>query len=225
MFTAVKLIAVRLAALFRRDRLDRDFEEELESHVAMLTDDNIQRGMTPEDGRRAALIRVGGRASLKEQHRDTRGLAALETVVQDVRFSFRLIGRERWFSAASIVALALGIGLNATGFTIVNAAFLRGLPFEDAGRLYMLSWQPRDGRRANVSLAELPDWRSRSRSFSGIAAFTDESMNISDDRTWPEQVPGAQLTANGFGVLRQQPLLGRAFAPGDERAGAEPVVI
>jgi putative ABC transport system permease protein len=225
MFTALTLMAARVRAFFRRDRLDRDFEQELETHVAMLADDNVERGMTREEARRAALIRVGGRASLEEQHRQVRELAALETIVQDVRFSFRLIGRERWFSAAAIVALALGIGVNATGFTIVNAAFLRGLPFEDAGRLYMLSWQPRDGERANLSLAELQDWRAQSRTFSGIAAFTDDSMNISDDRTWPEQVPGAQLTANGFGVLRQQPLLGRAFAPGDERAGAEPVVI
>jgi putative ABC transport system permease protein len=89
----------------------------------------------------------------------------------------------------------------------------------------MLSWQPREGRRANVSVAELQDWRAQSRTFSGIAAFTDDWMNISDDRTWPEQVRGAQLTANAFGVLRQQPLLGRGFAPDDERTGAEPVVV
>src|SRR5215213_7567410 len=176
MFAALKLMVARLGAFFTRDRLDRDFEEELASHRAMLTDDNIKRGMTPEEARRATLIRVGGRASLADQHRDARGLAALETVVQDLRFSFRLIGRERWFSAACIVALALGIGLNATGFTIVNAAFLRGLPFEGAGQLYMLSWQPRQGGRANVSLAELQEWRAQSRTFSGIAAFTDESM-------------------------------------------------
>jgi putative ABC transport system permease protein len=225
MFTALTLMAARIRALFSRDRFDRDFEQELESHVAMLTDDNIKRGMTREEARRAALIRVGGRASLEEQHRQVRGLAALETIAQDLRFSFRLIGRERWFSAAAIVALALGIGVNATGFTIVNAAFLRGLPFEDAGRLYMLSWQPRERERANVSFAELQDWRAQSRTFSGIAAFTDDAMNISDDRTWPEQVSGAQLTANAFGVLRQQPLLGRGFAPDDERAGAEPVVV
>jgi putative ABC transport system permease protein len=225
MFTAFKHITARFRAFLGRADLDRDFDQELDSHVAMLTEDNIQRGMMPEEARRAALIRVGGRASLKEQHRDARGLAALETVVQDLRFSFRLIASERWFSAAAIVALALGIGVNATGFTIVNAAFLRGLPFEDAGRLYMLSWQPREGRRASVSQAELQDWRAQSRAFSGIAAFTDDAMNISDDRTWPQEVRGAQLTANAFDVLRQQPLLGRAFAPENERTGAEPVVI
>src|SRR3954469_22746059 len=102
MFTILTLIAARLRALFRRDDLDRDFEQELASHVAMLTDDNIQRGMMPEEARRAALIRVGGRASLTDQYRDARGLAAVETIVQDLRFSFRLIASERGFSAAAI---------------------------------------------------------------------------------------------------------------------------
>ncbi len=225
MLIALRHITARIRAFFGDAELDRDFEQELESHVAMLTEDNVQRGMTHEEARRAALIRVGGRASLKERHREVRGLAALDTVVQDLRFAFRLMVAERRFSAAAIAALALGIGVNATGFTIVNAASLRGLPFEDAGRLYMLSWQPREGRRTGVSHAELQDWRAQNQAFSGIAAFTGDAMNISDDRTWPEQVRGAQLTANAFDVLRQRPLLGRGFAPPDERSGAEPVVV
>src|SRR3954453_23723035 len=123
MFTALKRMTARLRAFFRREDLDRDFEQELESHLAMLTEDYAQRGMTPEAARRAASIRLGGRASLEDQHRDARGLAAIDTVLQDLRFSLRLMASERSFSAAAIVALALGIGVNATGFTIVNAAF------------------------------------------------------------------------------------------------------
>ena len=130
---------------------------------------------------------MGGPQSLREQHRDVRGLPAVEAVLQDLRFAFRLIAKDRWFSAAVIVVLALGIGANAIGFTIVNAAFLRGLPFEDADRLYVLSWQNRAGRRANVSHAELQDWRDQSRSFAGLAAYRDATMNISDDRALPEQ--------------------------------------
>ena len=76
MLTALKQLAARLRAFFRTRDLDRDFEQELESHLAMLTEDNVRRGMTPEQARRAALIRVGGSPSLKEQHRDVRGLPA-----------------------------------------------------------------------------------------------------------------------------------------------------
>jgi predicted permease len=145
-------------------------------------------------------------------------------MLQDLRFTFRLIAKERWFSAAAIAAVALGIGVNAVGFTIVNAAFLRGLPIEDPGRLYMLVWQGRPGRR-NVSHADLQDWRAQSRTFTGLAAFRNGTMNLSDDRALPEQVRGTWVTANAFGLIGQQPLLGRGFAPGDDRQGADPVVV
>ncbi len=99
-------------------------------------------------------------------------------MLQDLRFTFRLIAKERWVSAAAIVALTLGIGVNAIGFTIVNAAFVRGLPFDDAGRLYTLSWQNREGRRGGVSYPELQDWRAQSRTFASLAAFSDATMWI-----------------------------------------------
>ncbi len=146
-------------------------------------------------------------------------------MLHDLRFTFRLIAKERWFSAVAIVALMLGIGVNATVFTLVNAVLIRGLPFKDSGQLYMLAWQPRNGRLSNLSPAELEDWRTQTRSFSALAAFNNTSFNISDDRALPEQARGAFLTANAFGVLGQQPLLGRDFAPGEDRKGAEPVAI
>ena len=145
-------------------------------------------------------------------------------MLRDLRFTFRLIAKDRWFSAAAIVALALGIGVNAIGFTIVNAAFLRGLPIEDSDQFYMLTWQGRAGRR-NASPADLQDWRAQSRTFAGLAAFRNDGMNLSDGRALPEQVRGTRLTANTFGLIGQPPLLGRDFAPGDDRHGAEPVVI
>src|SRR5262245_26935806 len=141
MLTALRETVARLRASFTGGALDRDFAEEMQSHLAMLVDDNIRRGMTPAEARRAALIRIGALGSIAEQHRDVRAFPIIESIAQDVRFTFRLIAKERWFSAAAIAALALGIGVNAVGFTIANASLLRGLPFEDSGRLYMLSWQ------------------------------------------------------------------------------------
>ena len=145
-------------------------------------------------------------------------------MLNDLRFTLRLIGKDRWFSAVAIVALALGIGVNAIGFTIVNAAFLRGLPVPDADRLFMLVWQARHGR-SPASYADLEDWRAGSHAFAGIAAFRNGSMNLSDDRAFPEQVRGTWLTPNAFGTLGQQPLLGRDFASGEDRPGADPVAI
>jgi putative ABC transport system permease protein len=224
MLTSLREALARVLALFRRDQLDREFHQEMELHVALLTDENIRRGMTPDAARRAAVARLGP-ASLPEQHRDARGLPGVEAILLDLRFALRLLAKERWFSAAAIAALALGIGANATGFTIINAVFLRGLPFEDADRLYVVSWQNRAGRRANTSYVELHDWRTESRTFAGLAGFRYDILNISDDTAMPEQVDGTWLTADAFALLRQPPLLGRTFVSLDERPGADRVVI
>ena len=225
MLARVRHFAARVRAFFRAGRLDTEFQQELESHLAMLSDEYIRRGMTPEQARRAARLRVGSAESLRQQHRDARGWPALDGLLQDVRFSLRMIARERWVSAAIIVTLGLGIGANTVGFTVVNAAFLRSLPFDGADRLYTLTWQTRSGRRADASYPELLDWREGSRSFDGLAAFADAAINISDSAAFPERVRGAWVTANTFSVLRQAPLIGRDFTSADGQRGAEAVVI
>jgi predicted permease len=149
----------------------------------------------------------------------------MQGILDDLRFTVRLMARDRWFSAAALVALALGIGVNTVGFTVVNGAFLRGLPYEESERLFVLTWQNRAGRRAMVSYPELREWREQNRSFEGLAAWRDAAMNISDDRAMPDEARGAWMTANAFGQLKLQPLLGRDFDENDERSGAEPVVI
>ena len=145
-------------------------------------------------------------------------------MLRDLRFTIRLIAKERWFSAAAVVALALGIGVNAVGFTLINAAFLRGLPFDGADRLYMLTWQGRPGRR-QVSHVELQEWREGSHTFAGFGAFRNGTMNISDARALPEQARGTWITGNSFELLRQPALLGRGLSPADEFKAAEPVVV
>jgi putative ABC transport system permease protein len=222
--TRLRRVIARLRAFFVARQEDREFDEELTSHLAMMTEDNIGRGMSPELARRAAAIRLGSTASLREQHRDVRSLPILETIIHDLRFALRLMAKERWFSAAAIMVLAFGIGANTVGFTVVNGAFLRGLPFDAADRLLVISWQHRNGRRLNASHAELQDWRS-SKAFEQLAAYSDAAMSISDDATVPEQVNGTVVTANAFRTVRQSPLLGRDFVDSDTRPGADPVVI
>ncbi|HEX5473462.1 MAG TPA: ABC transporter permease [Vicinamibacterales bacterium] len=215
----------RVRAFVRTRAFDRDFQEELDSHLAMLTEDNVRRGMTPDAARRAALVRLGNPAALGARHRDIRGLPGLDTAIGDVRFALRLLRKDRWFAAAAIVTLALGIGVNATGFTVVDAAFLRGLPFKDAARLYVLWWQPRAGRRMPVSYPEFLDWRARTRTFEGLGAYRSATMNLSDHRAQPQEVRGAWVTANSFDLIAERPILGRGFAAGDDRKGAAPVAI
>jgi predicted permease len=148
------------------------------------------------------------------------------SLLQDLRFALRLIVKERWFTAVAVAALALGIGVNATVFTLVNAVLIKGLPFKDSAQLYMLGpKRPSDSRANGLSMQELEEWRAQTKTFAALAGFSGNNMNLADERGFPEQARGTYLTANAFQVLGQGPLLGRDFAPGEDRRGAERVVI
>src|SRR5437868_15407773 len=103
-------LAARMRTLFFKSRLDRQFEEELEAHIALLTEDNIARGMSAEAARRDAILKVGNEQSLKEMHREWRGSRVVEDFFRDVRHSLRLLRRSPLFTAFAALSLAIGIG-------------------------------------------------------------------------------------------------------------------
>jgi putative ABC transport system permease protein len=225
MLGALREQCARIRALFRTSELDRDFEEELQSHVAMLTEDNLRRGLTPEEARRAALIRVGGAASLHERHREARGLPAFETLLHDLRFASRLFIKDRWFTAAVVVALALGVGVNTTVFTVINGWNLRDLPVDEPDRVMRLGTRDAQGRDRDVSYLDFLDWRTGLRGFTGLAAYAEASMNVAVEGHPANHLAGCFMSANAFGVLRERPIVGRDFRPEDDRPGAAPVII
>ena len=225
MLAALRALWARFRAFFRSRELDRDFDEEWRSHVAMLTEDNIGCGMTPEAARRAALIRVGALTSLKEQHREARGLLTLETLLQDLRFAARLFARERAFTAAVVFSLALGIGVNTAVFTIVNGWNLQDLPVDEPHRIMHFATLDAQGRARGVSYLDFVDWQKASRAFSGLAAYAGATMNIAVDGHPAEHLAGTFISANTFSLLRERPVIGRDFRPDDDRVGAEPVAI
>ena len=150
-------------------------------------------------------------------------------MLHDLRTAVRSILQDRWLSIAAVVALALGIGVNATVFTLVNAVLIRGLPFQDSGNLYVLGVHSTTAtgsiRPGSVSYQELLDWRSQARSFVDMAAFSQYAVNIADDRGVPEQQTSARVSDNLFRLLGQQPLLGRDFSATDGQKDAQRVVI
>ena len=221
----MKALLARIRASLGRASNDRDFLLELDAHFDLLVEDHVRRGLSPDDARRAARLRLGNVASLQEQHRRHRGLPAIDTVLQDLRFAVRLIARGRGFSVAAILALVLGIGANTAGFTIAYGALVRALPFEAADDLYVLSWNLRSGRRANASGTDLEQWRAQTQTFEALAGYTTGLINLSDDRDLPEQADATYVTANMFGVLRLRPILGRDFTRDDEQPGANPVAV
>ena len=120
MMSRIYEIVDRVRALLFGTRLDRQIEEELASHLDMLTEDNVRRGMEPEKARREALLKMGSRTSAIELHREVRGLPLLEDLIKDVRQGARLIGRNPLFALTAALSLALGIGADVTVFSLAN---------------------------------------------------------------------------------------------------------
>jgi putative ABC transport system permease protein len=145
---------------------------------------------------------------------------------QDLQFAARLLVKDKWFTLVAATALALGIGVNATVFTFVNAVLIRGLPFRDADRIMAVgSRDPVRDRNMGVSYLDFKDWRAAAKSFADMAAYTGATMNVSDEGKAPERFRGSLISANAFRLLGQAPVLGRDFMPEDDRPGAAAVVM
>jgi predicted permease len=150
------------------------------------------------------------------------------TLWQDLRFATRLLVKDRWFTAVAAAALALGIGVNATVFTIVNAVLIRGLPFSDPDRIISVGGIDARGRPTGISRLDFVDWSEDNRTFSAMTLMIGSPFNVSDTEEGgrpPEQYQGTYNSANMFGLLGVRPMLGRDFRAEDDRVGAAPTVI
>ena len=224
--TPLRILLSRVLALFTKRRHDAELDDEIQTHLELLAEQHVRRGMSAPDARAAARREFGGVDQTKEVYRDQRRLPFVDTMMQDVRFAVRLLLKDRWFTLATVVALALGIGLNSTMFTIVNA-MTRGLPMKDADR--MMSIDARDGaghwRGLGASYRDFLDLRAATKTFSGLAAFSSTAMTLGDDGRPAERAAAAYVSANAFQLLGEKPVLGREFLPEDDQFGAPAVVI
>jgi predicted permease len=212
--------------LRNRDRLERELDAELRYHFDREVVDNLRMGMSEKEARRRARLDLGGDDPLKESCRDARGTRWVDDTGQDLRFAGRLLLKDRRFTLPAVFALALGIGMNGTMFTIVNA-MIRGLPIDGSERI--MSIHARDGagrwRGFGVSYRDFRDFQGATKTFSGLAAFSQSAITLGDGGRAAERTSAAFVSGNAFQVLGERPILGRDFVPEDDRPGAAAVVL
>jgi putative ABC transport system permease protein len=206
-------------------RLEAELSEEIEHHRELKQRELERRGLSPVDAAVEARRALGNMLTARERSRDVWIWPSLGDVGQDVRFAGRLLVRDRWFTLATATILALGIGANATVFTIISAMAFQDLPVDEPERILSLQMRDERGQRLNVSYLDLRDWQQATRAFTGLAGFNELTINVSDEGRAPDQQSGAFVGANTFALLRVRPALGRDFLPDDDRPGAPPVVI
>lgn len=202
--------------------LEHDLDEELRSHLDLLAAEYERGGLSSEEARRRARLRLGGIEQGREIVRQSHGFPSAEAALRDVLHAVRTLAKAPGFSLVTIVTLALGIAVNIAIFSIVDAVILRPLSYERPERLVSI-WEIGESGRMSVAPASLADYR-RASSFSEIAGLTAVTRNLTGGGQ-PETLFGEQVTANYFATLRVAPVLGRAFSADDEGVSSSRVVI
>src|SRR5579872_3692255 len=169
----------RIRNFVTRRRSDERLGEELDQHVALQTEENVRLGMSPQEARRQALLKLGAIEGIRERYREEKSLPQLECMQQDVRFALRQLRKSPGFTAVSVLTLALGIGANTAVFSIVYSALLRPLPYRDASRLMVLNETTPNVGVVSVSYPNFLDWRAQSHAFSEMAALDPLAFNLS----------------------------------------------
>jgi predicted permease len=220
----------RMGSFLHRKQRDTELAAEISANLEFAVEDNIRHGMPADEARRRALIQFGGVAQAKEQHREARGLPWLEVLLQDMRFAFRTLGRDRGFTVIAVIILGLGIGANITVFSVVNTILLRPLPFHNAQELVrILSKNDRGGESSmTFSTDAVEEFQRRSQSFqevSGYFAFSTPDNVKLMGKGQPQPVTGLSVAGNFFHTLGVEPMLGRLFAPEECVRHGRPVVL
>jgi putative ABC transport system permease protein len=222
----MRILLTRFMGLFRKQQLEQEFDDELRAHLEMLTEENLRKGMPPEEARYAALRSFGGIDRTKERYREQRGLPTLESFFQDIRYGLRGLLRNPGFTAVAIVTLALGVGANTAIFTVVNAILLRPLPYRDPSRLvYISEFWPHETPVRTVPSPDFANWSEHDRLFNGLAAYGGGAEVNLTGMGEPERLLGARVTADFFMLLGVPPFLGRSFLREEDRPGGRKVVL
>jgi len=208
---SLRVLGSRLLGFFRRRHVDENLDAELRAHLELLADENIRRGMKPEEARFAARREFGGVEQIKEAHRDQRGLPILDTLLQDVKFTLRGLRLRVGFTTVAILTLALGVGATTAVFSVVDRILFRSLPYPEDQRLVSFGvMAPFDSREFMLG-PDFVEWRPRQQPFESITALEPGSVDCDLTEQNPSRLSCGQVDAAFLPTLRVRLILGRNF--------------
>jgi predicted permease len=219
------------AANFVTRRGDLRLREEMEEHLCEQAREYVRAGMSPDEARRQAVLKFGAVEAVREKHHAEQGLPLLEELAQDIRYAFRLLARSPGFTIAAVITLGLGVGVNASLFSLIDAIGIRTLPVKDSASLVSIYQQYRGQVHARgvygspyyLSYPEYANYRDRNSTFSGLAAYAETGLALGGAD--PQPVSGQLVSCNYFSVLGAEFSIGRGFNSDDCRASAAPTAI
>jgi putative ABC transport system permease protein len=224
--TFFHVLLTRLRTLFGLRDHERDFDDELEVHLAMAEERKIHNGMTPREARRTARLELGGLTQLREAGRETRGLPGLDICWLDMKLGVRTMIRYWRLTVVGGLAMTVAFAIAGMVFAVMNQFVEPTLPFEEGDRIVALQiWHTEAQRSQEIRNEDFARWRGPRRSVEDVSAFRNVLRSLRIDNGPTETVSVAEMSASGFDVVRVPPLRGRVFTEADSRSGAKPVVV
>jgi predicted permease len=212
------ILMLRFRSLFGRASVEHELGRELSFHLEQQIEENVARGMTPDDARAAAKRSLGGYSQIQENCRDMRRTNHLEALWNDLRYAVRTLGRTPGFTIIIVLTLALSIGANSAIFSVIQGVLLRPLPYPHPDRLVRIYFQSDSQPKFPLNPNDFRDFRERNRSFESMAAITRQDVQLSGNGGDPIMLRGFAVTAGYFRTLGLNPARGRDFAFDDELA-------
>jgi predicted permease len=227
---AYRLLRDRLRALMGRDVIADEIHEEIQFHIGERIREHERRGLSPDAARRAALARFGNPSVIQDRGYDVRGGGVMDTILQDVRYGVRLLGKQPGFSAIALITLALGTGTTTALFSVIDAALLRPLPYPHPEQLVSVdvdvSGKSGQTMRLAPSIGDIRAWRDSTSVFSHIGmGRVSGFVPLIVDAGTPERLTVAEASEDMLETYGITPILGRGIQIDDTREGAPPVAL
>ena len=223
----LRRLGARFAGLFsskRREVEAREFDDEMESHLAMHVEDNLRAGMTAAQARRQAILKMGGVEVTRQARREGGTVVLFENLAQDLRFALRQLRKNRGFAFTATAILSLGICANVAIFSFVDAVLIKPLPYQNPSRLAALFESTPLGPQLHLSYLDYLDWKRLNKVFASVEAYDNNSFLLNTP-TGELPTNGAVVSDGFFRTLGVAPILGRDFRSGEDLASAPRTVI